>query len=329
GLPPIRSQDHKIPLLPNARPVSSRPYCQPYYQKSEIEKQVRELLHQGLIRPSHSPFASPVILVKKNDGTWRFCVDYRALNDITIKDTYQLPVIAELLDELYGAAIYSKLDLRSGYHQIRVCKTDICKTAFRTHEGHYEFVVMPFGLTNAPATFQSLMNDLFRPHLRRFVLVFFDDILVYSRTLADHLQHLTTVLDILATNNFYAKITKCCFGVSKVNYLGHVISSSGVAVDQSKVQAVLDWPTPKNAKGVRGFLGLAGYYRKFIKHFGTMAAPLHKLVGKTPFYWDSSTERAFQQLNQSLTTALTLGLPDWSKSFTVECDASGVGPQGL
>ncbi|GKC68033.1 transposon Tf2-12 polyprotein [Tanacetum coccineum] len=325
GLPPIRSQDHQIPLLPNARPVNSRPYRQPYYQKSEIEKQVRELLHQGLIRPSHSPFASPVLLVKKSDGTWRFCVDYRALNDITIKDKYPIPVIDELLDELYGATIYSKLDLRSGYHQIRVREQDICKTAFRTHEGHYEFVVMPFGLTNAPATFQSLMNDLFRPHLRKFVLVFFDDILVYSKNLDDHLQHLSTVLEILATNRLYAKITKCCFGVSKVNYLGHVISSSGVAVDQSKVQAVLDWPTPKNAKGVRGFLGLAGYYRKFIKHFGTMAAPLHKLVGKTPFIWDSVTEKAFQQLKQSLTTTPTLGLPDWSKSFTVECDASGVG----
>ncbi|XP_035843990.1 uncharacterized protein LOC118490448 [Helianthus annuus] len=299
GLPPVRFQDHHIPLMPNTRPVSSRPYRQPYYQKSEIEKQVRELLHQGLIRPSHSPFASPVLLVKKSDGTWRFCVDYRALNDITIKDKYPIP--------------------------IRVHEQDVCKTAFRTHEGHYEFVVMPFGLTNAPATFQSLMNDLFRTHLRKFVLVFFDDILVYSRTLDDHLQHLSTVLEILAINRLYAKLTKCCFGVAKVNYLGHVISSSGVAVDQSKVKAVLDWPTPKNAKGVRGFLGLAGYYRKFIKNFGTMAAPLHKLVGNTPFYWDAVTEEAFQQLKKSLTTTPTLGLPDWSKVFTVECDASGVG----
>ncbi|KAJ0436024.1 putative nucleotidyltransferase, Ribonuclease H [Helianthus annuus] len=325
GLPPIRFHDHHIPLLPNARPVSSRPYRQPYYQKSEIEKQVRELLHQGLIRPSHSPFASPVLLVKKSDGTWRFCVDYRALNDITIKDKYPIPVIDELLDELYGATIYSKLDLRSGYHQIRVREQDICKTAFRTHEGHYEFVVMPFGLTNAPATFQGLMNDLFRPHLRKFVLVFFDDILVYSRNLDDHLHHLSTVLEVLATNKLFAKLSKCCFGVSKVNYLGHVISSSGVAVDFSKVQAVLDWPTPKNAKGVRGFLGLAGYYRKFIPHFGTMAAPLHKLVGNTPFTWDSVTDSAFKQLKRSLTNTPTLGLPDWSKSFTVECDASGVG----
>ncbi|KAJ0668240.1 putative nucleotidyltransferase, Ribonuclease H [Helianthus annuus] len=325
GLPPIRSQDHQIPLIADARPVSTRPYRQPYYQKSEIEKQVRELLQQGLIRPSHSPFSSPVLLVKKSDGTWRFCVDYRALNDITIKDKYPIPVIDELLDELFGATVFSKLDLRSGYHQIRVRDQDICKTAFRTHEGHYEFVVMPFGLTNAPATFQSLMNDLFRPYLRKFVLVFFDDILVYSKTREDHLLHLSTVLGILEANQLYAKMSKCCFGVFQVNYLGHVISSDGVAVDTSKVKAVLEWPTPKNAKGVRGFLGLAGYYRKFIRHFGIIAAPLHKLVGRGPFFWDDAAEKAFQLLKKALTSTPTLGLPDWSQPFTLECDASGLG----
>jgi hypothetical protein len=251
------------------------------------------------------------------------CVDYRALNALTIKDRFPLPTVDELLDELGLARIFSKLDLTSGFHQIRLHPEDSPKTAFRTHDGHYEYCVMPFGLYNAPATFQATMNDIFRPLLRKTVIVFFDDILVYSDSEETHLHHLEQVFSLLADHQFFLKESKCSFAQTKVDYLGYIVIAGTVAPDPSKVQAILDWPPPKNLKALRGFLGLSGYYRKFIRGYASIAQPLTSLLKKDAFKWNDEAQQSLEKLKLAMVTAPVLALPDFSSHFVVQTDASG------
>nr|GEU41725.1 putative mitochondrial protein [Tanacetum cinerariifolium] len=285
-LPPRRSFDHRRLLKEENVTINIRPYRYPPSQKDTIEAIVKELLDSGVIRPSNIPFSSPIVMVKKKYGSWRMCIDYRHLNKHTVKDKFPIPVIEELIDELQGAQVFSKLDQRSGYHQIRMCESDVYKTAFKTHEGHYEFVVMPFGLTNAPSTFQALMNSVFKPFLRKFTLVFFDDILVYSPSIHEHIEHLRMVLQVMREHHLFAKQSKCVFGTTQVNYLGHVISTKGVSTDPSKIKDMQEWPVPTTLKQLRGFLGFTGYYRRFIKGYASISQPSTLLLKKKAFKWN-------------------------------------------
>jgi hypothetical protein len=326
SLPPKRYCDHEIPLVEGARPVSVRPYRYPPALKDEIEAQVGAMLQQGIIQHSTSPFNSPVLLVRKKDGTWRFCVDYRYLNNLTVKTAFPIPVFEQLMDELAGARYFSTLDLLSGYHQIRLREGEEYKTAFSTHVGHYEFRVVAFGLTGAPGTFQGAMNMTLHPLLRRCVIVFFDDILVYSKTWEEHLQHLRQVFQLLARDQWHIKLSKCKFGQTSIAYLGHVISENGVATDPAKIAAVVSWPTPSNIKELRSFLGFAGFYRRFVQHFAIIAKPLTALLKKhSLFQWTSIHDTAFMTLKNALCAAPILKLPDFTRQFCIETDASNNG----
>ncbi|GJV66724.1 putative reverse transcriptase domain-containing protein [Tanacetum coccineum] len=323
GLPPTRQVEFHIDLVPGAAPVARAPYRLAPSEMKELADQLQELSDKGFIRPSSSPWGAPVLFVKKKDGSLRMCIDYRELNKLTVKNRYPLPRIDDLFDQLQGSSVYSKIDLRSGYHQLRVREEDISKTAFRTRYGHYEFQVMPFGLTNAPAVFMDLMNRVCKPYLDKFVIVFIDDILIYSKNKQEHEEHLKIILELLKKEELYAKFSKCEFWIPKVQFLGHVIDNKGIHVDPAKIESVKDWASPKTPTEIRQFLGLAGYYRRFIEGFSKIAKPMTKLTQKkVKFEWGDKQEAAFQLLKQKLCSAPILALPEGSEDFIVYCDAS-------
>ncbi|KAL0549351.1 hypothetical protein IC582_013832 [Cucumis melo] len=326
GLPPHREVEFAIELEPGTVPISRAPYKMAPAELKELKVQLQELLDKGFIRPSVSPWGAPVLFVKKKDGSMRLCIDYRELNKVTVKNRYPLPRIDDLFDQLQGATVFSKIDLRSGYHQLRIKDEDVPKTAFRSRYGHYEFIVMSFGLTNAPAVFMDLMNRVFREFLDTFVIVFIDDILIYSKTEAEHEEHLRMVLQTLRDNKLYAKFSKCEFWLKQVSFLGHVVSKAGVSVDPAKIEAVTGWTRPSTVSEVRSFLGLAGYYRRFVENFSRIATPLTQLTRKgASFVWSKACEDSFQNLKQKLVTAPVLTVPDGSGSFVIYSDASKKG----
>jgi hypothetical protein len=323
GLPPSRNVDYAIELEPGTVPPSRPPYRLSQEEMAEMKRQLDELLAKGFIRPSVSPYGAPVLFVKKKNGEFRMCVDYRMLNKATIKNKYALPLPEELFDQVRGAKVFSSLDLRQGYHQIRVKEQDVHKTAFHTRYGHYEFCVLPFGLTNAPAVFMRLMNDIMRPLLDKCVVVFLDDILVYSHSHEEHQQHLRRVLEILREHKLYAKLSKCEFGKSSVTFLGHVLSADGIHTEPNKIRAIESWPTPANVEELRSFLGLASYYRRFIKDHAKTTVLLTRLLKKdVPFTWATDEQRAFERLKRALVTAPVLRSPDPDLPYVVTTDAS-------
>ncbi|KAI2644730.1 Transposon Tf2-6 polyprotein [Labeo rohita] len=326
-LPPHRPGDCAIELVAGAVPPRGRifPLSQP--ETEAMEHYIKEELAKGFIRPSTSPASAGFFFVKKKDGGLRPCIDYRALNEVTVKYRYPLPLVPPALEQLRSACFYTKLDLRSAYNLIRIRKGDEWKTAFSTTSGHYEYRVMPFGLANSPSYFQAFVNDVFRDMLNRWVIVYIDDILIYSNTFADHVQHVRTVLQRLIQHKLYAKEEKCQFHQESVAFLGYMISPEGVAMDESKVNAVRNWPLPKTLKELQRFLGFSNFYRRFIRNFSTVAAPLTAMVkrGNTRLNWSPDALRAFQDLRQRFTTAPILHHPDPQQPFIVEVDASSTG----
>ena len=323
GLPPPREIKFTIDLYPGTKPISIAPYCMAPLELKEQRKQLDQLLNIGFIRLSTSPWGALILFVKKHDETLRLCTDYRLLNRVTVKNKYPLPRIDDLFDQFRGSKCYTKIDLHTGYHQLRIREKDISKTAFRTRNGHFEYTVMPFGLTNAPAAFMDLMHRVFRPYLDQFVIVFIDNILIYSWTHEEHERRLTIVLQTLREHKLYAKMSQCEFWMKEVKFLGHVVSEQGVAVDPSKIEAVMKWEPPKNVTEVRIFLGLAGYYKRFLEGFSKIVMPISSLTKKGEnSLWTQECEHVFRTLKNKLTTTPVLIILSSGEGYDVYTNAS-------
>ncbi|KAJ4728107.1 Retrotransposon protein, putative, Ty3-gypsy subclass [Melia azedarach] len=322
-LPPRREVDHAIELEPGAKPPAIGAYRMAPPELEELRRQLRELLDAGFVRPSKAPFGAPVLFQRKHDGSLRMCIDYRALNKVTIKNRYPIPRVDDLFDRLGHARWFSKLDLRSGYWQVRIAEGDEPKTTCVTRYGSYEFLVMPFGLTNAPATFCTLMNKIFHPFLDKFVVVYLDDIVVYSESLKEHVEHLRRVFQVLRENELYVKREKCSFAQEEVMFLGHKISGGRIYMDTAKVRAIQEWKPPTSVTELRSFLGLVNYYRRFIQGYSKRATPLTNLLKKKEVWeWTATCQDSFNDLKQAITEEPVLALPDYSKPFEVHTDAS-------
>jgi hypothetical protein len=324
-LPPIRSISHHIDLILGASLLNKAVYRLTPQENEEVKRQVQDLMEKGLIREILIPCVVPTMLSPKKYGGYKMCIDSREINKITIRYRFPLPRMDDLMDCLSGAKFFSKIDLKSEYHQIRMREGDEWKTTFKTNEGLYEWLSMPFGLKNAPSTFMRLMNEVLKDFIGKFVIVYLDDTLIFSKTKAEHLKHLATVMGRLHQEKFLVNVKKSSFMRTELIYLGFVISANELKMDPEKVDTIKNWLSPKSVFEVRSFHGLASFYRKFIRNFSGISAPMMDMVNKRhkSFHWIEEAEKSFNLLKKKIMKQPILVLLDFSKTFQVKCDASG------